>query len=258
MRLPNLSLASLFLILCACIPNQKLVYFPNPNFNSASPTPIFNTPITYQLQPRDVLSVRIKTLDEETESYFNIQADNGFQQLNPAGLYINGYSISSRGTITMPEAGEIAVGGLTLEEAEDEIREAISSYVSNVTILVKLVSFKITVLGEVQRPGYYYIYNDQANILEALGLAGDLTDFGNRENINLIRQTEDGSEAILLNLSESDVLFSKYYYLQPNDVLYVPPMEEKSIRDNLNTLTLLSVLFGAISSTVLILNFISN
>lgn len=246
------------LSLIACIPNKKLVYFPDPEFNTEVPTAVYNNPQPYQIQPRDVLSVRIKTLDSDTEDYFNIQSDGGFQQLNPAGLYINGYSVNSRGMITLPEVGEIRVSGLTLEEAEVEIQEAIRNYVSNATILLKLVSFKVTVLGEVNDPGYYYVYNEQANVLEALGLAGDLTDFGNRENITLIRQTKTGSEAILINLKDPKVLTSKFYYLQPNDVLYVQPLQAKATRNNIDTLTILSVLFGAISSTVLILNFLND
>jgi len=242
----------------SCIPNKQLVYFPSPEFNTETPTSKYNSQQRYRIQPRDVLSVRIKTLDTDTEAYFNIQAENGFQQLNPAGLYINGYSVNSRGMITMPEIGEIKVGGYTLEEAEEVILDAISGYITNATILLKLVSFKITVLGEVNRPGYYYVFNEQANVLEGLGLAGDLTDFGNRENITLIRQTDVGTETILLNLKDPNLLTSKYYFLQPNDVLYVQPLKAKATRGNISTLTILSVLFGAISSTVLILNFLND
>ena len=246
------------LSLGACIPNEKLVYFPDPEFNTQTTTAVYNSRQTYQLQPRDVLSVRIKTLDEDTEKYFNIQPNNGFQQLDPAGLFINGYSVNSRGMITLPEVGEIKVSGYTLEEAEKIIRDAISSYITSATILVKLVSFKVTVLGEVNSPGYYYIFNEQANVLEVLGLAGDLTDFGNRENITLIRQTENGNDAILLNLKDPELLASDFYFLQPNDVLYVQPLRAKQARGNLNTLTVLGVLFGAISSTILVLNYLND
>ncbi len=249
----------MFFLVClgSCIPNEKLVYFPSPEFNTVTATPKFNSQQRYKIQSRDVLLIRIKTLDTETESYFNIQSENGFQQLNPAGLYINGYSVSSSGMITIAEIGDIKVGGYTLEEAEDIIREAISSYITNATILVKLVSFKITVLGEVNQPGYYYVFNEQANVLEGLGLAGDLTDFGNRENITLIRQTDLGTETILLNLKDPELLTSKYYFLQPNDVLYIQPLRAKATRNNISTFAILSVLFGAISSTVLLLDYLT-
>lgn len=258
MRTPNLLFLYFVLVLSSCIPNEQLVYFSDPVFNAETPTLRYNNPKKYRVQPRDVLSIRIKTLDTDTEAYFNIQSENGFQQLNPAGLFINGYSINSRGMIDLPEVGEIKVSGYTIEETEAIIQEAISGYITNATILVKLVSFKITILGEVNNPGYYFVYNEQASVLEGLGLAGDLTDFGNRENITLIRQTDMGTETILLNLKDPSLLTSEYYFLQPNDVLYVQPLPAKATRNNINTLTILSVLFGAISSTVLVLTYINN
>lgn len=157
--------------------------------------------------------------------------------------------------ISLPEVGDIKVGGLTLEQAQAKIKEAVGVYVNNTTILVKLVSFKITVLGEVRNPGYYYIYNEQATVLEGLGIAGDLTDFGNRENITLIRQTGQGNETILINLKDPRLLASPYYYLQPNDAIYVQPLPAKALRSNLGAL---GIFFAGISTVILILNFINN
>ena len=246
------------LFLTSCISNRKLVYFPDPEFNTDVPVEITNNLQQYHLQPRDVISVRIKTLDSESADYFNIEPTNGFQQFNAVGLYINGYSIDETGCITLPEIGNTNVGGLTVQQAQKKIQNDLSDYLNNATILVKLVSFKVTVLGEVNNPGYYFIYNEQANVLEGLGLAGDLTDFGNRENITLIRQTQSGSKAILLDLKDPNLIASEYYYLQPNDVIYVQPLRAKNSRSNLNMLTLLSVLFGAVSSAVLLLTYLGN
>lgn len=248
----------LIFVVVSCIPNKQVVYFPDPKFNTEVSTEIFNPRQTYRLQPRDVLSVRILTLDSESEAYFNIQPNTGFMNLNPAGFYLNGYSINEEGNITLPEVGPVKVVDLTLNEAQTLIANEISEYLSTATVIVKLTSFKITVLGEVNNPGYYYVYNDQANILEGLGLASDLTEFGNRENITLIRQTDNGSEVVLINLKDPDILSSKYYFLQPNDVIYVQPLKAKNTRSNLSTLTILSVLFGAISSTILLLRYVND
>lgn len=247
----------LFLSLSSCISNKKLVYFPDPAYNTQAPTKIVNRREVYKLQPRDVLSIRVKTLDAESASYFNIQPEGGFNQFNPAGLYINGYSIDETGHIELPEAGKVMVQGLTVAEAQRLIQEKLSDYLANATILVKMVSFKITVLGEVNNPGYYYVFNEQATILEGLGLAGDLTDFGNRTNITLIRQSENGSEAILLNLKDPNLIQSKYYYLLPNDVIYVQPLEEKFVRSNLGAFGALSIVFGAVSTTLLLLRYLN-
>ncbi|MEK6477290.1 polysaccharide biosynthesis/export family protein [Catalinimonas sp. 4WD22] len=248
----------LVFVVVSCIPNKQVVYFPDPEFNTEVSTEILNPRQTYRLQPRDVLSVRILTLDSESEAYFNIQPNTGFMNLNPAGFYLNGYSINEEGNITLPEVGPVKVVDLTLNEAQTLIANEISEYLSTATVIVKLTSFKITVLGEVNSPGYYYVYNDQANLLEGLGLASDLTEFGNRENITLIRQTDNGSEVVLINLKDPDILSSKYYFLQPNDVIYVQPLKAKNTRSNLSTFTILSVLFGAISSTILLLRYLND
>ncbi len=247
----------IFAVICfaSCIPNKKLVYFPDPDFNETQLTYSNIPPADYLLQPGDILSVRVKTLDQISSDYFNIEPENNNFNLNPASLYLNGYSIDLEGNIDFPEVGALKVGGLTLQQAERKIQDSVGIYLNNATVIAKLVSFKITVLGEVQKPGHYFVYNEQASILEGLGMAGDLTDFGNRENITLIRKTADGTASILIDLKNPDLLSSPYYYLQPNDVLYVQPLKAKNSRDNLSTLTLLSVLFGAISATVLLVDF---
>lgn len=244
------------LTLTSCITNRKLVYFPDPDFNTATPTDIVNNRQVYRLQPRDVLSVKILTLDLESSEYFNLQSSNQFNQFNEAGLFLNGYSIDPQGYITLPEVGRVLVLNKTLDEAQQLVQEGIRKYLPNATAFVKLVSFKITFVGEVSKPGQYYFFNEQVTLLEALGQAGDLTDFANRENITLLRQTTAGSQAILLNLKDPDLLKSKYYYLQPNDVIYVQPLSARNIRSNLGALSVLSILFGAISTSILLVNFI--
>lgn len=240
----------------SCISTKKLVYFPDPKFNTTELTPISNQANNYRLQPRDVLSIRVKTLDNESAEYFNLQSSNAFFNYNQATAYVNGYSVDEQGNIELPEAGLVQVAGLTLNEAQKRIQESFNSYLKRATIVVKLVSFKITVLGEVNNPGHYYIYNNQATLLEGLGLAGDMTDFGNRENITLVRQTNNGLGAVLINLKDAKVLSSPFYYLQPNDVIYVQPLKAKNTRSNLSSFNVLSIAFGAISSLVLLLNFL--
>ncbi|WP_224999912.1 polysaccharide biosynthesis/export family protein [Cesiribacter sp. SM1] len=252
-----LCLLVLLLLGSACVPNKKLVYFSDPKYNTETLTPITNQPGAYKLQSRDILSVRIKTLDTESSDYFNIQPENSFFNINQASVYLNSYSIDDNGSITLPEVGPLQVAGLTVPEAQQKIQEAFSVYLNKATILVKLVSFKITILGEVRNPGHFYIYNNQLTVLEGLGMAGDLTDFGNRENITLLRQTDTGVGAVVVDLKNPQLLSSEFYYLQPNDVLYVQPLKAKATRGNLNTLNVLSVIFGAVSTAILVLNYVN-
>lgn len=241
----------------SCISNKKMIYFPDPDFNTRELTPIQNQPEVYRLQARDILSIRIKSMDVESSDFFNLTAREGFMNLNQASVYLSGYSIDENGNVELPEIGEINVKGLTLNQAQTKIQEKVALYLNNATVIVKLISFKITVLGEVKNPGYYNIYNDQATILEGLGMAGDLTDYGNRQNITLIRQTEAGTAGVLVNLRDPDLLSSKFYYLQPNDVVYVQPLNAKNTRANLNSLGIIGLAFSAASTIILILNYMN-
>ena len=242
--------------LSSCISNKKIAYFNDNAFSHDSVTHLLNTGIVYFLQPGDVINVRIKTLDTESSAYFNLLSEQGENSNNSqSGLYINSYSISRTGEIELPEVGAIKVSGLSIEDCQNIIKERLDDYLNNPSVIVKLVSFKITVLGEVKSPGYYYVYNNRLNLLEGLGLAHDLTDFGDRENVTVIRQTQKGSDAVLVNLNSSALFASEYFNLKPNDVIYVPPVEAKIKRSNANNLALLSVLFGGLSTAILMLNF---
>jgi polysaccharide biosynthesis/export protein len=252
-------LLALLPLLSNCISNRKLVYFPDTQFDTEAITPIENNyPGNYRLQPRDIISVKVKTLDLESSEYFNIETGRGFNNFNPASIYLSGYSLDDKGNINLPEAGFVNVSGLTIVEAQNKIQESLSTYLNKATILVKLVSFRITVLGEVRNPGQYFIYNDQVTLLEGLGMAGDLTEFGNRENVTLIRQNGDKLGGLRINLRDADLLSSKFYYLQPNDVLYVQPLKVKNTRSNLNTLNIVSIIVGSVSTALAIVFTVRN
>lgn len=248
----------LFIIVAvtSCFTKKELVYLQSEEFSSLYPTQIKNRRPDYKIQPGDVLYVTIQNPDTETYSFFNLGNENfGGRGGNEAMLYLLGYSVDGEGDITIPLLGKVKVSGLSLDEATDMIQNEVNKYIRNSTVSVKLVSFKISVLGEVNNPGYYYIYNAQATVLEGLGLAGDLTEFGNRKNIKLIRQTDNGAEVILLNLNNADLMNSKYYYLLPNDVLYVEPSNEQISRSNFQPL---GIGFSAVSSIVAIVSIILN
>lgn len=255
MRLLNL----FFLILISgslssCYYNRRLVYLQNNNFSEIQPLLIENSRSSYRLQPFDIISIQIKSPVDQREisGVFNVTSSQNSIFATPGNLYLDGYSIDANGKINLPVLGEVTVKGLTLEDAQHLVQSHADKYLNNATVIVKLTSFKITVLGEVKNPGYYFVYNNQATVLEALGMAGDLTNFGNRKKVKLIRQVASGSEGILLDLTESDLLKSEYFFLMPGDVLYVEPLRVRSKRENLDLLTLL---FTALTTTVLVLSY---
>lgn len=173
---------------------------------------------------------------------------------SPANFYMDGYTINPEGKITVPVIGEVSVKDMTIEEAQAAVQKSADKYLTKAIVIVKLTSFKVTVLGEVKNPGYYYVFNSQATILEGLGMAGDLTPVGNRQTVKLIRPTPGGSEVVVLNLNDADLLKSPYFFMMPGDVLYVAPLRARSNRSNLEIATFL---FGAATTTVLIMSYVS-
>lgn len=246
----------LITMLSSCYYNKRLVYLQDSGFNGNRPTKVVNRNTSYPLQVNDVVSVKVKSAtDREISSIFNITTETMGNFSTPGVLYMEGYSIDSNGEINLPVLGRVRLKGLTVEVAQDSIQRRANKYLNQATVIVKLVSFKITVLGEVKNPGYHYVFNNQVTVLEALGLAGDLTNFGNRKNIKLIRPTSQGSEVILLDITDADLLKSPYFYLMPNDVLYVEQLKARSSRSNLE---LWGVIFSATTTTILVLGYINS
>jgi polysaccharide export outer membrane protein len=233
-----------------------MIYLGTREFSTQSATQIENNKTAYRLQPSDILSVQIKsTTAEELSGVFNVASELHSMFANPGNFYMEGYSIDASGKISLPVIGQLEVGGMTVDEAQKLIQLNVNRYLRDATVVVRMTSFKVTVLGNVKNPGYYYVYNNRANVLEALGMAGDLTEFGNREKVKLIRQNADGSEVTLLDLTDSRLPESEYYFLMPGDVLYVEPLKARVKRTNLE---LLSVVFSAATTAILILNYAEN
>lgn len=226
----------------------------NSNLKTATPT-TFNTNIPdYKLQINDVLSVKVLSAERELSEIYNIiSPTNGFGVAEPGSLYLSGYSVDADGNINLPNVGKLKVAGLTTTQAQQLIQRSLNEYLTGATVVVKLISFKISVLGDVQKPGYYYVYNEQASLLEGLALAGDLNYTASRQNVKLIRQTPNGSEVILLDLRDPGLVQSPYYYLLPNDVLYVEPRTSFVKRDNLVVVT---TILSVLSTAALFLNFV--
>ncbi len=245
----------MLLLCCAtsCMTNKELAYMQNDRYNTTTPTSVANSSKPYKLQPNDVLSVKVQSEQPELSNLFNIVDPSSSMAFGgPSALYMTGYNIDELGNITLPTIGKLKVSGLTTSETQDLIQQNLNKYLVGTTVIVKLLSFKVSVLGGVRNPGYYYVYNEQANLLEGLSLAGDLTQAGDRKRVKLIRQTTGGSEVIMLDLTDPNLVQSPYYYLMPNDVIYVDPLRTSLKRDNLVVVT---ALLGIVSTGVLLLNY---
>lgn len=250
------SIYFIFLVwLSSCYSRKELIYLQDNSFSNEYPTQIKNRRPTYKLQVNDVLYIDVQNPDNETAQIFNYGQQEMRGVSNQSNLFVMGHSIGEDGFVTVPLIGKVKVVDLTVDEAKNLLQQEVDKFLRNTTVEVKLVSFKISVMGEVNNPGYYYVYNGQANVLEGLSLAGDITEYGNRNNIKLIRQNDNGAEVVLLDLSSSEVMKSKYYYLLPNDVLYVEPSTKQVKRANLEPI---AVVFSALTTLALIVNAVVN
>jgi polysaccharide export outer membrane protein len=237
-RLVLLGMLLLSTSLVSCVPTRDVSYLQGSY--SAQPTSVANQQSEYLIAPNDVLYIRVQSAQPELTRAFNLHENELlFGQSDPGSLYVNGYMVDNTGNILVPTVGKVLVKGLTISAAQELVQKSIANYVRNATVVLRLVSFRVTVLGEVKSPGRYTIFNDRATVLEALGLAGDLTPLGNRRTVKLIRQTREGSQVMLLDLTRPQLLSSPYYYLLPNDALYVEPVKALTQRGNSVNLGLL-------------------
>ncbi|MBD2722186.1 polysaccharide biosynthesis/export family protein [Hymenobacter armeniacus] len=242
-------------LLSGCVAQRQLPYLQSPGYSASSAVAVANARPSYRIQPNDVLSVRVQSPQPEFNELFNVADARAMMNSDPGAMFLSGYSVSEDGQIALPTVGALKVAGLDVMAAQALVQQRVSGFVRGANVVVKLLSFKVTVLGEVRNPGRYFVYNGQASVLEGLGLAGDLTEYGNRQNVKLIRQTPTGSQVVLLNLTDPALLGSPYYYLLPNDALYVEPLRARAARANANNLGLA---FAGISAVVLLLSFLKS
>ena len=246
-------LSLILLIFASCVPQKKIKYLQTLQAQDTTNAYINKRPLDYKIQPHDNLYIRIFSLDEKTFMFFNMMAGpNQNQNITSSNLYLNSYSVDSDGYIDFPIVGRIHVENLTVEQIKDVIQKKVDEYITETLVVVKMVNFTITILGEVHRPGQIKIFQDEINIFEAISQAGDMTDYAKRNKIALVRQTRKGSKVVYLNLNEADIISSEYYYLMPNDIIYASPMGIKQW--GFETFPY-GLVFSAISTTLLLINY---
>lgn len=254
-----LCLLLMMVISSSCVKLRDRIYFQDGRFSDSLLVNFANLQKGYRVQAKDLLGIDIYSGAVEENQPLNKTTQLG-QNAAAAGtapaLYLRGYVVDALGKITVPGGiGELEVAGLTLEEIRDKVRAKVSENFKEFSVEVKLLNFNISVLGEVIRPGYYQIYQEKVTLLQGLALAGDLTRFANRHQVRLLRQREDGLEVVTLDLTKSKFLESEYFFLHPNDAIYVEPLKADIGRNNL---PVLGTIFGGVSALVLIANLIVN
>ena len=174
-----------------------------------------------------------------------------------SNIYIYGYTVSDSGMISIPILGDVKVKGLTVDEIKTAVEERAKQYLKDAVINVKLLSFKFTVIGEVNMPGSYTNFNNQLTVLDAIGTAGDISDFGNRRHVLVLRPTKEGTRTYHIDLQDKNLLQSEGYFLLPNDLVIVEPLKSKLTQLNIPTYTLIiTSTLTTISTLILLLNYI--
>ncbi len=184
--------------------------------------------VTYKVQNGDNLYIKIVSMDQTTNDILNpMGSGGGGGSSSGGGNYLNSYTISEEGYLEFPLVGKLFVKNLTLEEITNLLTEHLDNFIKEFVVIVKLVNFNITILGEVRSPGLYNIYQTDINLFEAIAMAGDMTDYSIRDNVTIIRKTKDGSKVRQVDMSSRSFLSSEYLYLQPDDIVYVKPIKMK-------------------------------
>jgi len=197
----------------------------------------------YILKTNDNVYVNIQSTNEEVTKLFNIYTNTqggGSQAFfDPAGQSLYGNLIDKAGTITLPVLGRIEIAGLTQNEAQAKIQLKANEYLKEATVKLKMLNFKITMLGEIKSPGVFYFYDNNLNALEAVGRAGGFTDMALINKVLVMRKTSAGTKSYRLNFKNKNLLSQPGYYLQPNDVVYAEPARMKSLQLNFTTISMI-------------------
>lgn len=216
----------------SCIPVKDLWYLQDKNNSGEQNTVAAVESKPYRLQVNDVLSINIKAIDPKLVSIFNTTESSSATGKSESGLYFDGFTVDDHGNIRMPILGEINVIGYTLEEVrviiEKKLLEEYFKSEANIFVTVKLAGFRYTINGEVGSTGTKTLFQAHVNVLEAVANAGDITTVGNRKAVMIIRQTPTGVQMNEIDLTDANVMKSPYYYLQPNDYIYVKPLKQKT------------------------------
>ncbi len=245
-----LSSIVIFLSLSSCRTTQ-LVYIQDRSvvFSEDEKDSLYLTsPTDYLLQPDDYLYIKIFSPDKIVESEVNPQgvlsnSNTGSQRQD----YLNSYAISASGYVDIPLIGKIHIAGKTVKQGEAILQKKVDEFLVDARAVLKLLSFKVTFLGEVGKEGVSYFYQRDLNLLEAFASVGGIADYGKRNNILILRQEDKGYRSMRVDLTDRSILTDPKFYLKPNDIVYVEPTKSKQFRTSLSDYALI---IGTITSTI--------
>ena len=223
------------IVVSSCIPHKDTVYLQikeNSTYDSI-PNNLNEVQKPYRIQINDILNIRVKALDQETVSILNPAGEGNLNADSAERAYFDGFTVDLHGNVRIPTLGYINVLGFTTEEIEKLIEEKLLKEqfkeTANIFVTVKLAGLRYTANGEVGRPGSQVLFTERVNIFEAIANVGEIPLTGDKKDVLIIRQYPQGQKIHHLDLTDIKVMNSPYYYIQPNDIIYVKPLVQKSI-----------------------------
>ena len=249
MKFGRILILFLIIALTSCASKKDVYYFQDINSSSVE-----NSFKFLNIQPGDILDIQIKALNPESVLIFQRQSVLTQQQLQVQNRAIDGYLVGENGTINLPIIGTVDTSEKTTNTLTLEIQEALSPYIKSPSVNIRLLNFRVSVLGEVARPGTFTVLEERVSLPQVLGLAGDLTINGDRNHVLLIRNENNQTVNQVIDLTKSDFLDSPFYFLKQNDIIYVRPNNAKVKSSGLvsNAGTLVSILSLAVSLFIVI------
>ncbi len=234
--------------LLSCTPMDKITIL---NESSVSEWDVSPVPPKHSLEIGDILMVKVISRNEESNALFNLESNNNSANpaLTAANLYLNGFTISQEGTIDIPNVGKVNILNQTLEEAEKTISAKASEFLIDPFVIVKLANFQFTVLGEINAPGNYPVYEEGITIYDAIAMSGGINDYANLKKVKILRSENNKKQVYDIDLTSSNILKSDFFYLRNHDVIYIEPLKFKGFRKSqsqllLSALTTFAVLFN--------------
>ncbi|ERK39248.1 polysaccharide biosynthesis/export family protein [Segatella baroniae] len=254
----------LIALVTSCSSSKQVPYFQNiDQISLESSKGLYDA----KIMPKDMLTITVITTDPKVAAPFNLSVQNTISslgQLSTGAGSLQGYLVDNDGNINFPVIGKLHVLGLTKTQCQDLIRKKVAPYLAeseNPVVTVTMASYRVTITGEVNKPGVVPVSTEKMSIVEALAQAGDLTIYGKRNNIMLIRENADGQkEAHRLNLNDANLINSPYYYLQQNDIIYVEPNRVRAQNSAIGSSTTIWFSFVGIVTSVasLLVNILRN
>ena len=230
----------------SCITNKNLEYVRS----SKEISKVKINQQDYRLQVGDLISVQISTVTEQQHDFFN-KENTSNSQLMMQNPYLYGYLIKEDGNLDLPSFGIVKAEGFTLRELENIIKQIAVSYFEQPVVKLSIINFEISILGEVNKPGTYKLVDPEVNVLYALSLANDITQFGNRKRVKIIRNEHDVVRVFYVDLTDADLLADVDFILESHDIIYVPPLNKKFYAFN-NLPNVVSMVISAVTLYLLV------